>query len=72
MVLKSNTPNFAMVTEIQLLLFHASSKEIHANLCCAKGHFGVVGNEKADTSAKCAASSVDGQAAESILHTDMT
>lgn len=46
---KSNACNFTLVVEIQLLIYHTSVKEIHANLCWVPWHLDVAGNKNAAT-----------------------
>ena len=71
--LKSNTNKSWIVGAIQQLLFLASKKAIHVDLCWVPGHCGIAGNDIADTQAKTASISVDTlRQRRAIPHTDMT
>lgn len=62
LALKSNTHISAILTEIQLRLYNALIKEMHASLCWVPGLSVVAGNEVRGIPAKAAAANVDRQA----------
>lgn len=53
LALKSNARSSVMVTQVQQLLYHASVKEIHTDICWVLGHLGIVGNENRLVNQKC-------------------
>ena len=71
--IKSNASKSMIVGTIKFLMFLATSRNMHINLCWVPGHCGIAGNDKADNKAKYASSKVDElRRIRAIPHTDMT